>query len=375
MCARIGTVEAVRVLVHVYVRFEFLRIDTQLQMNALGDKALAGLIEATRHQAPSVSEWARRRLDFLGKAIPSEVVQVQDPQVLADVLRAYGRVRDPDAPRLIISFANSERSQVRDAARQAVALMGEVANWPLRDSYEDMVGKKAPREWTWDRTARELFKNFDQIRWAELYEHYRRGLTAQSEGKLDDMRDAFDKVLARKPDFDPKDKIVEGYFAFATERFAQDPDTVAGVLQRLMRIAPTESERARAQSLALTLRAQLLSDKQLADQFPLQRARQLDPSNEQAQRLLAELSREPLTESTGFMRVLWPLLFFVTALGAALIVALKRRPVAALPAPGASLQPSKAVPPAPSTPPSPPIAADLDEPKPEDATNDNAPRA
>lgn len=361
MCTRIGNIEAVRVLVHVYVRFEFLRIDTQLQMNVLGDKAIAGLIEATRHQAPSVSEWARRRLDFLGKAIPSEVVQVQDAQVIADVLRAYGRVRDPDAPRLIISFANSERTQVREAARQAVALMGEVANWPLRDAYEDMVGKKAPREWTWDRTARELFKNFDQIRWAELYEHYRRGLDAQGEGKLDEMRDAFDKVLARKPDFEPKDKIVEGYFAFARDRFDKDPETAAKVLQRLMRIAPSETERARAQSLALTLRAKALSDKQVADQFPLQRARQLDPSNEQAQSLLAELSREPLTETTGFMRVLWPLLFGATAVLAALMVVLKRRPVAALPAPGASIKPTKAPPPAASMPPAPPFAADLDD--------------
>ena len=35
--------------------------------------------------------------------------------------------------------------------------MGEVASWQLRDTYENVVGKKPPRDWAWERTARELF--------------------------------------------------------------------------------------------------------------------------------------------------------------------------------------------------------------------------
>src|SRR5690606_27376570 len=103
-CVAIGTVSAVRQLIHVFVRFEFLRIDTQLQLDKLDEKSLAALIETTRHAAPTVAEWAKRRLDFVGKAIPSEAVRVSSSDALADILRAYGRLKDPDAARLVLSF-------------------------------------------------------------------------------------------------------------------------------------------------------------------------------------------------------------------------------------------------------------------------------
>jgi hypothetical protein len=155
MLESIGSVEAVRGLVDVYARFgEFLRITTQNALSRLGDRAVPALIEAERHPAEKIAKWAVRELDMLGRGIPSEAVQTQDQAVLADVLRAYGRTRNPDAVRIVVSFANSERAQVREASRQAVALMGEVASWQLRDSYENVVGKKPPRDWAWERTAR-----------------------------------------------------------------------------------------------------------------------------------------------------------------------------------------------------------------------------
>ncbi|HKO46338.1 MAG TPA: hypothetical protein VJV79_01360, partial [Polyangiaceae bacterium] len=90
MLAQIGTVEAVRGLIDVYVRYgEFLRVDTQLQLEALGDRAVPALIEARRHPAEKIVKWSARALDALGKAIPSEAVQMTDLQVLSDVLRAY----------------------------------------------------------------------------------------------------------------------------------------------------------------------------------------------------------------------------------------------------------------------------------------------
>jgi hypothetical protein len=325
MCVQLGTVEAVRVLLHVYVRFEFLRIDTQLQLKKLGDKSLAALIETTRHKASTVSQWAKRRLDFLGKAIPSEVVQVEDPQILADVLRAYGRTRDPDAARLVISFANSERVQVRESARQAVSMFGETANWSLRDTYENMVGKKPPREWSWDRTARELFREFDRIRLAELYDHYQRGLTARDHGDLEKMREAFDQVVARAPDFEPKDKLIEAYLAYADKKFDDAPDHVETSLQRVLRLTDDPSVRQRAESLLLTREAQRLAEANIADSSLLRRAVDLDPSNSRAKRLLEDLSREPFTEQSGFARVLWPALLGAFAVAFALIVAFWRR--------------------------------------------------
>ena len=98
----------------------------------------------------------------------------------------------------MVSFAGTERSQVRDAARQAIALMGETANWQLRDAYENVVGKRPQRDWSWERTARELFGELDRLRSSEVSDLFEAGLKAQSDGDLERMRSAFDQVLAEE---------------------------------------------------------------------------------------------------------------------------------------------------------------------------------
>jgi hypothetical protein len=324
MCVHLGTVEAVRTLIHVYVRFDFLRIDTQLQLKALGDKSLAGLIEATHHPAPEVAQWAKRRLDFLGKAIPSEAIAVNSPEVLADVLRAYGYLRDPDAARLVVSFANSERLLVREAARQSVASYGEVANWQLRDAYEQVTGDRPAREWSWERTARELFRQFDRTRLADVYQLYDAGLTALQAGDLPAMRQSFDKVLARSPNFDPVDKLIEGYFKYAESTYQKEPDTALTALARVERLTQDEALRARVQSLRLTIEASNLAAKKIADQTLLRAAIQLDPSNQAAKSLLKDIEAEPLSETTHFLRYLWPALLGVLSLVFSAIVFVRR---------------------------------------------------
>lgn len=308
ICVAIGSVSAVRQLIHVFVRFEFLRIDTQLQLAKLDENALAALIESTRHPAPAVAEWAKRRLDFMGKAIPSEAVRVNSPDVLADVLRAYGRLEDPDAARLVLSFASSERSQVRLAARQAIAAYGDTAIWVLRDGYEQLVGEKAPREWSWDRLARELFREFDRNRLAEVYALYERGLQASADNNYELATQRFHQLLNRSPDFEPKDAIANAMLSFARaaageqEQAGEAPDLA---LQRVIRIG-SENQQREARSLLLTLKARRLAARGLADQFILRQALDLDPNNQQARQLLEELETEPLSERTGFQRWLWP---------------------------------------------------------------------
>ncbi len=285
MLVGIGTVEATRSLVRIYVRFDFLRIDTQLQLDKLGDKALAVLIETRRHEAKKVAEWAERRLDLMGKAIPSEAVQVTDYGVLADVLRAYGRIKDPDAARMIISFANSERAQIREAARQATALMGEVGNWQLRDAYENTVGKRAPRDWDWRRTARELFGEYDRLRLAYVYQLFEQGQKAHRAGQLEEMRAAYAKVLARNPLFEHRAEMAPGYFAYAQARADEDRSAAIDALRRAERLTPKEDPaRKRVQSLLMTLEGEELLARGIADQELFHRAVDLDPTNERAKR-------------------------------------------------------------------------------------------
>ncbi len=303
MLVQIGTVEAARELIDEYSRFgEFLRVDVQLQLTAMGDKAVAALIEARRHKAEKIGHWAARQLDSMGKAIPSESVQTEDHQVLSDVLRAWGRVRDPDAARIVISFGNTERSQVRQAARQAVAMMGDVANWQLRDSYEDLTGKKPPRDWTWDRTARELFAEFDRQRLARVYDLFDAGLSAKEKGNLDEMRAAFDKVLARSPVFDRRAEMVPGYMAFAEAKLDDDRPAALDALERAERLTDDDAIRKKAKSLALTVEGEQLAANGIADQVLFQRAIELDPGNSRAKETLGRLQRGELEKESRFSR-------------------------------------------------------------------------
>ncbi|RYZ02619.1 MAG: hypothetical protein EOO73_31235 [Myxococcales bacterium] len=301
MLETIGTTEAVRGLVDVYARFgEFVRITTQNTLTRLGDKAVPALIEAERHPAEKISKWAVRQLDMLGKRIPSETVQTQDQAVLADVLRAYGRTRNPDAVRIVVSFVSSERAQVREAARQAVAMLGEVGTWQLRDTYENVVGKKPPRDWSWERTARELFAEFDRLRVAQVGKLFEEGKAARAAGNLEKMRESFDKLLAYDPSFEERAELAAGYVAFAKAGQDKSRDAAIAALRRAERLDPSLKD---ATSLRLTLEAETLEERGIADNTLLERAIEQDPQNSRAQAALARFERgEPKrSESTRYI--------------------------------------------------------------------------
>ncbi len=326
MLRHIGTVEAVRELINVYVRFgEFVRVDTQLQLEKLGDKAVAALIETRRHEAAKIARWANRQLDALGEAIPSEAVQTGDQQVLADVLRAYGRIRDPDAARVVITFANSERAQIREAARQSIVMMGEVANWQLRDTYLNIVGKKPPRDWSWDRTARELLGEFDRLRLAQVYGHFERGLGDLEAGDLTKMGEAFDKVLARNPMFERRAEMVPGYVALARKVADEDRERAIDALRRAERLAGEDALGTEARSLRFTLEGEALLERGVADQLLFRRALELDAKNERARKVLDRIQRGEIEKETRLYRFIAAGAIGVIALLAMGFIALRRR--------------------------------------------------
>jgi tetratricopeptide (TPR) repeat protein len=301
MLAQIGTVEAVRGLIDVYVRYgEFLRVDTQLEIEDLGDRALPALIEAKRHPAEKIAKWADRELDALGKGIPSEAVQSSDLQVLSDVLRAYGRIRDPDAARIVVSFANSERAQVREASRQAIAMLGEVGAWQLRDTYETVVGKKPPRDWNWERTARELFAEFDRLRSAEVSQLFDAGVAARQKGDLETMRKAFDQVLTRSPDYQKRDELAAAYLEYAQKTQQKNASGALAAARRAERLGKGSDVEKVATSLRLTLEAEELAASGIADRTLLTRALEVNPSNSQAQSELVRFDHGEVKTDDSF---------------------------------------------------------------------------
>lgn len=364
MLGRIGEVEAVRVLLEVYVRFgEFLRVDTQLQLEKLGDRAVPALIEARRHPAEKISQWARRQLDALGRGVPSEAIQTEDHQALADVLVAYGRVRNPDATRILLSFANNERAVVREGARQGIALMGEVASWQLRDSYEDLLGKKPPRDWSWDRTARELFRELDRVRDAAVADAFHAGKAARERGDLEAMRRAWSELLARDPDPERRAELVQGYLAYAERYFDERPLESRECLLRAQRLSADPAQKVKIESQILSVRAHESARRGIADVSLLRRALELDPANERAKALLTRLTHHEADSVTPKTRWLAAGTMALVALAGLLTLLFRKKS----PEP---LEPKDVVPTAPSAPESvrPNETAPRDETAPPDET-------
>ncbi|WP_437763675.1 hypothetical protein WMF27_39680 [Sorangium sp. So ce281] len=290
MLVAAGTTPAVRELIALHAYFgELLRIDLQRQVAKLRDKAVPALIEARQHDAKIVQRWANKQLDLLGRAIPGEAIASNDTQILADVLRAYGRVRDVDAMRVILSFCNSDRARLRDAAREAISAIGEPGIWQLRDAYLDLTGAKPPREWSWDRVARELFGTYDRARLAEVYKLMDEGVAAASAGKPAEATDAFDKVLARAPLFERRKEMVDAYVERAKSLPADRRDDALAMLRKALRLdAPGERAKKIEAEIAY-LEGALLIERGTPDKFVLERAIELDPSHADARAALTSL--------------------------------------------------------------------------------------
>lgn len=275
MYSAIGTTEAARELVRLYARTgDTLRVDVQNRLEAMGDRSLGALIEARRHQAESVARWANRQLDVRGKAIAHEAARTTDPIALADILVALGRSGDLDAARLLLSFASSERSQIRLAARQGIVLLGESAAWPLRDAYLDTTGRKVPRDWTWKRTARELFTEYDRLRLEHVFSLFEAARAAEAKGDLAAMKKGYDEVLLVAPLFEARSQMAKGYLTYA-ESDDVSPEDALAALERAERIAEPGPEQERARGLRLLAAARRLERRGIVDETLLARAAQL----------------------------------------------------------------------------------------------------
>jgi tetratricopeptide (TPR) repeat protein len=323
---RIGSTPAVRELAGIYAAFgDVLRVDVERQMKVLGERAVATLIELRRSEAKPIRSWAAKMLDTLGKTVPGEAVQTADNQVLADVLYAYGRTKDTDAARVIVSFANSDRNQVREAAREAVTMLADSGIWQLRESYENLIGKKPPEEWGWEKVAGELFAAYDRSRLSEVHALMDEGVALQKSGKLEAMASAFDRVLARAPRFERRRDMVSGYIDFARSIEQSDRTRAMATLRRAVRIDPTGPRAREAESEVSYLEGVELASRGLVDETAYRRAVELDPNNRAAKDALYRLGVTSEGRSGGFLRYAMAALLALAAIACAAVGLVRAR--------------------------------------------------
>lgn len=350
MLVSIGTTPAVRELIELRANFgDMLRIDLQRQIEKLKDKAVPALIEARKHDAAIVQRFAETELDKLGRAIPGEAVASDDPDVLADVLRAFGRTRDVDAVRVALSFANSDRRKVRQAAREAIAGIGEPGRWQLRDAFQDLTGEKPDKSVPWDVLARQIFAIYDKGRLAEFEKLVQDGLDAAKAGKHADAVTSFDKVLARDPLFDRRKEMAPSYLAVALALPIEEGDKKLALLRKAQRLDPGGKEDQHIEGQIAYVEARLLMKEGRPDRFLLERALELDPSNKEARDLLASFEEKAVTQKkSNVTRFAGAAGIFVGMVALALGIGLwgrKKRPRNGPPPPPRSSPPEGSAPP------------------------------
>jgi hypothetical protein len=311
--SRMGTLAAVRRLVLVAFdadgafRPELFRL-----LKELDERALAALIEARGDASLDVREWAKDVLEAMGRRTPGDMVQTSNEKVLADILRAYGRVRDLDALPVVVSFVNSARAQVRLAAREATLAYGDSAAPKLRGAYAALTGQRlpnddAPHDATPDatpdaetangrsdvtRVAEALFDAYDHERLRDVYARLDAGLSKERAGDLAGAIADFDDVLAREPLLDRRAEMVPGYVAFAEGLEHDDRQHAVEYLHKALRIDDGGPQSDHVRSELLCLEGEDLVSRGIVDTIHFEEALALDAQNSHARRVLDRIREQ-----------------------------------------------------------------------------------
>ncbi|MBX3226017.1 MAG: tetratricopeptide repeat protein [Labilithrix sp.] len=257
-------------------------------LKSLGDKAVPALILSRKEPSSELRHWAAGQLEGMGKRVPGDAVQTKDNQVLAETLRAFATVHDMDALPVLLSFVNSDRIQVRAAAREAIGQFGQDAVWKLREAYSNVTGKPASEGMTAAQVAKELFAAYDRLRLQEVYGLLEEGLAKEKAGDLDGAIAAFDKVLARQPLLDRRGEMVGAYIAYAQKLEESDSAKALALYRKALRLNPETARAPQVEAEIAYLEGKELQGRGVADPEPFKRALSLDPTHAKAR---AELNR------------------------------------------------------------------------------------
>lgn len=249
--------------------------------NQLKDYILPAIIEM-RNPSEGMRIFIRQTREAMRRVTPGETVQQRDNALLAEILRAYGSVRQPDAMKVVISFVNSDRAQVREAARWSVSQYGPSAVVALREAYEMYEGRDPNPAWGWERTAQELYQANDRRRDAEVAQRLDQGLAAGRGGNVDEMLGHFRFVLARHPLFERRREMIPVLIENA-RRLEESDASKAETLWRLALWVEPDGARSReARGAILFLEAERALARGVADPELYRAVLRVDPNNERA---------------------------------------------------------------------------------------------
>jgi tetratricopeptide (TPR) repeat protein len=212
--------------------------------------------------------------------------------VLSDVLDAYGATRDMDALSAVLSFVNSDRPQIRDAARRATLAYGDLALPQLRDAFASLAGSPPPPGWSAAEVSRELFGEDDRFRLRDVYAMMDEGLADEARGKHEEAVMAFEKVLARQSSFDRRGEMVPAFVHYAQSKEDTDRRSAETYYRIAERLAPDGPRASQAASALDYLEGEDLLARGIEDILLFHRAADEDPGNSKARDEVARLDAE-----------------------------------------------------------------------------------
>jgi len=280
----------------------------------LRDYVLPALIEL-RNPSEMMRVFMRQTREALRKVTPGEAVQQHDNALLAEILRAYGSIRQPDAMQVVVSFVNSDRAQVREAARWAVTQYGRESINALRAAYEMYEGHDANPQWGWERTAQELYLANDRRRMAEVTQRLDAGLAAGRSGDGDAMLAHFRWVLARHPDMQRRAEMVEPLMRLARELESESASRAQAVWRLALWVEPEGAHAREIRAAVLFLDAEQSMARGVADPELYDAVLRVDPGHARARAQRSVVAQDEVLRARRHRRTLGAVGLLGVALG------------------------------------------------------------
>lgn len=326
-------------LVPELMRFggEGMRLEGRRITMRLDARLAAVAIRSVSHPDREARLWATWSAERFGTAEAGLFVGTLEPELVPDVLRAYAAAHVMNAVSVAISFVDSDRRAIREAAREALVDYGQSSIWVARQSYRLQTGEDADRDWGWRRTLDALFAALDHARSAVAEPHLARAEAALASGDRAAAHEAIDAALAAIP---APTEVRAGELALRLAEADLDAGDAAGArlaLARAQRLPLGEHAQDRRDALALFLRADAMLASGTLDADLYRRAATLDPSCERCTSSAAPLV-EPTSAEPAGARGSLPLWL---AAGAFLLVALLLWPSERKDAPTPASEPSE----------------------------------
>ncbi|MBK6532485.1 MAG: hypothetical protein IPF99_23715 [Deltaproteobacteria bacterium] len=280
----------------------------------LRDYVLPALIEL-RNPSEMMRVFMRQTREALRKVTPGEAVQQHDNALLAEILRAYGSIRQPDAMQVVVSFVNSDRAQVREAARWAVTQYGRESINALRAAYEMYEGHDANPQWGWERTAQELYLANDRRRMAEVTQRLDAGLAAGRSGDGNAMLAHFRWVLARHPDMQRRAEMVEPLMRLARELESESASRAQAVWRLALWVEPEGAHAREIRAAVLFLDAEQSMARGVADPELYDAVLRVDPGHARARAQRSVVAQDEVLRARRHRRTLGAVGLLGVALG------------------------------------------------------------